>query len=105
MGFNSGFKGLINRKVKRTPKSRIFMECLLLGIEFKLCQIDISHAPIILVYVQVGGKHENLQFYIKCELISVGDLVSQQNNCPALGQFLVYLHGTCFSGPKVEPHV
>ena len=81
------------------------MECLLLGIEFKLCQIDISHAPIILVYVQVGGKHENLQFYIKCELISVGDLVSQQKNCPALGQFLVYLHGTCFSGPKVEHHV
>jgi hypothetical protein len=81
------------------------MDCLLLGVDFKLFQIGISHAPLILVYVQVGGKYEHLQFYTKCELISVGDLLSQQKNCPALGQFLVYLHGTCFSGPKVEPHV
>ena len=57
--------------------NRILMDCLLLEVEFKLFQIYINHAPLIWVYVHVGGKFEHLQFYIKYELISVGDLVSQ----------------------------
>jgi hypothetical protein len=61
------------------------MDCLLLGVEFKLFQIDISHALLILVYVQVGGKYEHLQFYVKRELISVGDLVSQAKELPSAG--------------------
>ena len=80
------------------------MYCFLLEVEFKLFQIYINHAPLILVYVGVGGKFEHLQFYI----IYIYHLVIwsvRQNNCPGLGQFLVYLHGTCFCGPKVEPHV
>jgi hypothetical protein len=53
------------------------MDCLLLEVQFKLFQIYINHASLILVYVHVGGKFEHLHFYIKYELISFGDLISQ----------------------------
>jgi len=31
------------------------MDCLLLGDEFKLFEIYVNHAPLILMYVRVGG--------------------------------------------------
>lgn len=53
------------------------MDCLLLGDEFKLFQIYVNHAPLILMCVRVGGKFDHLQFYVKYELTSFGDLVNQ----------------------------
>jgi hypothetical protein len=53
------------------------MDCLLIWVLFKPFQISISRAPVILVYVQVGGRFEHSRFYVKYELASVGDLVSQ----------------------------
>jgi len=53
------------------------MDCLLLEGECKLFQICINRAASILMYVRVGGKFEHLKFYVKYELTSVGDLVSQ----------------------------
>jgi len=41
------------------------MDCLLLWDEFKLFEIYVNHAPLILMHVGVGGKFENLQFYVK----------------------------------------